>query len=174
MALCEVLARDPRYAIDVVSTIEKLDEQGFTHKVVVRGFELETDERIFAPKGVRPLAPSKISGRFAGIYRFREGHGNGAKRRSSSPYLHAERRRPCPRCGSTSRSAKLRPSVSVPEISNCRRRPTYPPTRGSGRRRLWPRCAASTPGSGIADPLAKLDDRLDLRPEVKQARITSF
>jgi hypothetical protein len=59
MALCEVLARDPRYAIDVVSTIEKLDEQGFTHKVVVRGFELETDERIFAPKGVRPLRPEQ-------------------------------------------------------------------------------------------------------------------
>jgi hypothetical protein len=48
MALCEVLARDPRYAIDVVSTIEKLDEQGLHPKVVVRGFELETDERIFA------------------------------------------------------------------------------------------------------------------------------
>jgi hypothetical protein len=47
------------YAIDIVSTIEKLDEQGFIHKVVVRGFELETDERIFAPKGVRPLRPEQ-------------------------------------------------------------------------------------------------------------------
>ena len=56
MALCEVLARDPRYAIDVVSTIEKLDEQGSIHKVVVRGFELETEavEAIAAPKGHGP------------------------------------------------------------------------------------------------------------------------
>jgi hypothetical protein len=46
MALCEVLARDPRYAIDVVSTIEKLDEQGFIH-VVVRGFELARMEHTF-------------------------------------------------------------------------------------------------------------------------------
>jgi hypothetical protein len=85
MALCEVLARDPRYAIDVVSTIEKLDEQGFIHKVVARGFELETDERIFAPKECDPVPLSKISGRFAGIYRFREGHGNGAKRGDRRP-----------------------------------------------------------------------------------------
>ena len=31
MALSEVLARDPRFTIDVVSTIEKLDEDGFIH-----------------------------------------------------------------------------------------------------------------------------------------------
>lgn len=47
MALCEVLARDPRYTIDVVSTIEKLDEDGFIHKVVVRGFELARMEHTF-------------------------------------------------------------------------------------------------------------------------------
>jgi DAPG hydrolase PhiG domain len=47
MALCEVLARDPRYTIDVVSTIEKLDEEGFIHKVVVRGFELARMEHTF-------------------------------------------------------------------------------------------------------------------------------
>jgi hypothetical protein len=47
MRLCEVLARDPRYTIDVVSTIEKLDEDGFIHKVVVRGFELARMEHTF-------------------------------------------------------------------------------------------------------------------------------
>jgi len=47
MALCEVLGRDPRYTIDVVSTIEKLDEDGFIHKVVVRGFELARMEHSF-------------------------------------------------------------------------------------------------------------------------------
>ncbi len=47
MALCEVLARDPRFTIDVVSTIEKLDEEGFIHKVVVRGFELGRMEHTF-------------------------------------------------------------------------------------------------------------------------------
>lgn len=47
MALCEVLGRDPRYTIDVVSTIEKLDEEGFIHKVVVRGFELARMEHTF-------------------------------------------------------------------------------------------------------------------------------
>jgi len=39
----------------------------------------KADERIFAPRGMRPCTLSKISGRFAGIYCFREGHGNGAK-----------------------------------------------------------------------------------------------
>lgn len=47
MALCEVLARDPHFTIDVVSTIEKLDEEGFTHKVVVGGFELARMEHTF-------------------------------------------------------------------------------------------------------------------------------
>jgi|SRR5215218_7993679 len=52
----------------------------------------KADERIFAPRGMRPCTLSKISGRFAGIYCFREGHGNGGERgRSSSPHLHAER-----------------------------------------------------------------------------------
>jgi hypothetical protein len=99
MALCEVLARDPRYAIDVVSTIEKLDEQGFIHKVVVRGFELETDERIFAPKECDPVPLSKISGRFAGIYRFREGHGNGAKRGDRRPPISTLSAKAIPRLG---------------------------------------------------------------------------
>jgi len=47
MALCEVLARDPRFTIDVVSTIERLDEEGFIHKVVVHGFELAQMEHTF-------------------------------------------------------------------------------------------------------------------------------
>ncbi len=53
MALCEVLARDPRFTIDVDSTIEKLDEERFIHKVVVRGFELARMEHTFraAPDG---------------------------------------------------------------------------------------------------------------------------
>jgi hypothetical protein len=47
MALCEVLGRDLRYTIDVVSTIERLDEEGFIHKVIVRGFELARMEHTF-------------------------------------------------------------------------------------------------------------------------------
>lgn len=47
MALCEVLARNPRFTINVVSTIEKLDESGFIHKVVVGGFELARMEHTF-------------------------------------------------------------------------------------------------------------------------------
>jgi hypothetical protein len=47
MALCEVLAREPRFTINVVSTIEKLDEEGFIHKVVVHGFELARMEHTF-------------------------------------------------------------------------------------------------------------------------------
>ena len=47
MALCEVLGRDVRYTVDVVSTIERLDEEGFIHKVVVRGLELARMEHSF-------------------------------------------------------------------------------------------------------------------------------
>jgi hypothetical protein len=54
MALCEVLGREPRYTVDVVSTIETLDEEGFIHKVVVGGLELARMEHTFrtAPDGV--------------------------------------------------------------------------------------------------------------------------
>ena len=47
VALREALGREPRYTVDVVSTIEKLDEDGFTHKVVVRGLELARMEHTF-------------------------------------------------------------------------------------------------------------------------------
>jgi hypothetical protein len=47
IALCEVLARNPRFTIDVVSTIEKLDEEGFIHNVVSRGMTLARMEHTF-------------------------------------------------------------------------------------------------------------------------------
>jgi len=47
MALCEVLARNPRFTIDVVSTIEKLDDEGFVHNVVIRGMTLARMEHTF-------------------------------------------------------------------------------------------------------------------------------
>jgi hypothetical protein len=47
LALCEVLARNPRFTIDVVSTIEKLDEEGFIHNVVIRGMTLARMEHTF-------------------------------------------------------------------------------------------------------------------------------
>lgn len=48
IALCEVLARNPRFTIDVVSTIEKLDEHGFIHNVVNRGLTLARMEHTFS------------------------------------------------------------------------------------------------------------------------------
>jgi DAPG hydrolase PhiG domain len=48
LALCEVLARNPRFTIDVVSTIEKLDEHGFIHNVVIRGLTLARMEHTFS------------------------------------------------------------------------------------------------------------------------------
>jgi hypothetical protein len=47
IALCEVLARNPRFTIDVVSTIEKLDDEGFIHNVVTRGMTLARMEHTF-------------------------------------------------------------------------------------------------------------------------------
>jgi hypothetical protein len=47
MALFEVLARNPRFTINVVSTIEKLDEEGFVHNVVRRGVTLARMEHTF-------------------------------------------------------------------------------------------------------------------------------
>jgi len=47
MAVCEFLGRNPRYKIDRVSTIEKLDEEGFIHQIVVRGMVLARMEHTF-------------------------------------------------------------------------------------------------------------------------------
>lgn len=47
IALCEYLARNPRYKIDVISTIEKVDETGFIHNVIRGGIRLVRMEHIF-------------------------------------------------------------------------------------------------------------------------------
>jgi len=47
IALCDYLARDPRYKIEVVSTVEKIDETGFIHNVVRGGIRLVRMEHLF-------------------------------------------------------------------------------------------------------------------------------
>ena len=47
IALCEYLARNPRYKIEVVSTVEKVDETGFIHKVMRGGIQLVRMEHVF-------------------------------------------------------------------------------------------------------------------------------
>lgn len=47
IALSEVLGRNPRFTIDVVSTIEKMDEEGFVHNVVICGMTLARMEHTF-------------------------------------------------------------------------------------------------------------------------------
>lgn len=47
IALCEYLARNPRYKIDVVSTVEKLDDTGFVHKVMRGRIQLVRMEHVF-------------------------------------------------------------------------------------------------------------------------------
>jgi hypothetical protein len=42
-----VLARNPRFTIDGVSTIEKLDDEGFIHNVVIGGMTLARMEHTF-------------------------------------------------------------------------------------------------------------------------------
>ena len=109
MALCEVLARDPRYAIDVVSTIEKLDEQGSIHKVVVRRFELETEavEAITAPKGHGPLTLKSSSPAHGWLLGGHDGavmantDPSGPRLFATSPVAVGSE--PMPHCGSTSR-----------------------------------------------------------------------
>jgi len=47
ISLCEYLARNPRYKIEVVSTVEKVDEAGFIHKVMRGRIELVRMEHVF-------------------------------------------------------------------------------------------------------------------------------
>jgi len=55
IALCEYLGRNPRYKIEAVSTIEKLDETGFIHAVIRGGVQMARMEHVFtkAADGVR-------------------------------------------------------------------------------------------------------------------------
>jgi hypothetical protein len=47
IALCEYLGRNPRYKIEAVSTIEKLDETGFIHSVIRGGVPIARMEHVF-------------------------------------------------------------------------------------------------------------------------------
>ena len=47
IALCEYLGRNPRYKIEAVSTIEKLDETGFIHSVIRCGVPIARMEHVF-------------------------------------------------------------------------------------------------------------------------------
>jgi hypothetical protein len=47
IALCEYLGRNPRYKIEAVSTIEKLDETGFIHNVIRAGVRIARMEHVF-------------------------------------------------------------------------------------------------------------------------------
>lgn len=47
IGLCEYLVRNPRYRIEAVTTIEKLDETGFIHSVIRAGVELARMEHVF-------------------------------------------------------------------------------------------------------------------------------
>jgi len=47
LALCEYLGRNPRYKIEAVSTIEKLDETGFIHNVIQGGVRIARMEHVF-------------------------------------------------------------------------------------------------------------------------------
>jgi len=55
IALCEYLGRQPAYKIEAVSTIEKLDDTGFIHKVVKSGIQIARMEHVFTetPDGTR-------------------------------------------------------------------------------------------------------------------------
>jgi len=50
IALCEYLGRNPDYKIEAISTIEKLDETGFIHKVI-RGGVCANGARIHESRG---------------------------------------------------------------------------------------------------------------------------
>ena len=45
--MCEYLGRNPRYKIEAVSTIEKLDDTGFIHNVIQRGVRIARMEHVF-------------------------------------------------------------------------------------------------------------------------------
>ena len=47
IALCEYLARNPRFRIEATSTVEKVDETGFIHKVMRGGIQLARMEHVF-------------------------------------------------------------------------------------------------------------------------------
>jgi len=47
IALCEYLARNPRYKIQGISTVEKVDRTGFIHKIIRFGFQLARMEHVF-------------------------------------------------------------------------------------------------------------------------------
>ena len=47
IALCEYLGRNPRYKIEAVSTIEKLDDTGFIHNVIQGGVRIARMEHVF-------------------------------------------------------------------------------------------------------------------------------
>jgi hypothetical protein len=49
-----VLARNPRFVIDVVSTIEKLDDEGFIRNVVIGGMTLARMEHTFCEVSENP------------------------------------------------------------------------------------------------------------------------
>ena len=48
IALCEYLARNQRYKIEAISTVERLDETGFIHKLMRGGIELARMEHVFS------------------------------------------------------------------------------------------------------------------------------
>jgi hypothetical protein len=52
IALCEYLARNPRYKMKAISTIEKVDETGFIHKVTRGGIQLVRMEHVFTETGM--------------------------------------------------------------------------------------------------------------------------
>ncbi len=47
IALCEYLARNPRYKIEAISTVEKVDETGFIHKAMRGGIQVARMEHVF-------------------------------------------------------------------------------------------------------------------------------
>jgi hypothetical protein len=51
IALCEYLARNPRFRIEAISTVEKVDETGFIHKVMRGGIQLARMEHVFTETG---------------------------------------------------------------------------------------------------------------------------
>jgi hypothetical protein len=74
IGLCEYLARNPRYKIEAVSTIEKLDDTGFIHNWIRGGVVLARMEHVFTKTvdGVRDenclIVPGAARlGRIAGL-----------------------------------------------------------------------------------------------------------
>ena len=55
IANLEFLARNPRYRVQVVATVERLDEEVFVHNLVVAGLHMARMEHTFdiAPGGTR-------------------------------------------------------------------------------------------------------------------------